>query len=118
VGILELGLILLSGVLVVGGGAVAIASARPHARELEDWLAAGLISTEQASTLRAHRAAATFIRGWVASPGIRYGIETFYVEEGQGPKYEAAMARQSLYAHVVLDDDGDAELDDLTLGTG
>jgi uncharacterized membrane-anchored protein len=60
----------------------------------------------------------TFIRGRVASPGIRYGIETFYVEEGQGPKYEAAMARQSLYAHVVLDDDGGAELDDLTLGTG
>jgi uncharacterized membrane protein len=61
VGILELGLILLSGVLVVGGGAVAIASARPHARELDDWLAAGLISAEQASTLRAHRAAATAV---------------------------------------------------------
>jgi uncharacterized membrane-anchored protein len=59
--------------------------------------------------------AGTFIRGRVGGfPRIRYGIETFYVEEGQGPKYEAAMARQSLYARVVLDDDGGAELDELT----
>jgi uncharacterized membrane protein len=61
VDIFEIGLILLSVVLVVGGGAVAIASARPHARELDDWLQAGLISSEQASTLRAHRAAAVAV---------------------------------------------------------
>jgi uncharacterized membrane-anchored protein len=58
--------------------------------------------------------AGRFIRGRVGGPGIRYGIETFYVEEGEGPKYEQAMARQSLYAHVVVDNDGGAELDELT----
>ena len=59
-----------------------------------------------------------FIRGRVGGFGIQYGIETFYVEEGQGPKYEDAIARGSIYARVVLDDDGGAELDDLTFEPG
>jgi uncharacterized membrane-anchored protein len=55
----------------------------------------------------------TFIRGRVSSFGIRYGIETFFVEEGEAPRYERAMARGRLLAEVVVDDDGDAQLDDL-----
>jgi uncharacterized membrane protein len=58
VDIVEIGLLVLSGVLVVGGGAVAIASGRTDTRDLDEWMEAGLISREQASALRAHRAAA------------------------------------------------------------
>jgi uncharacterized membrane-anchored protein len=57
----------------------------------------------------------TFIRGRVTTSGIRYGIETFYVEEGQSPRYQRAMGRGRLYAEVVLDDDGDAQLDELVI---
>ena len=57
----------------------------------------------------------TFIRGRVSNFGIRYGIETFFVEEGEAPRYERAMARGRLLAEVVLADDGDAQLDDLVI---
>ena len=57
----------------------------------------------------------TFIRGRVADFGIEYGIETFFVEEGQARKYERAIAEGQLYAEVVLDDDGDAQLDELVI---
>jgi uncharacterized membrane-anchored protein len=58
----------------------------------------------------------TFIRGRVADFGIRYGIETFFVEEGQARKYERAIAERRLFAEVVLDDDGDGQLDELVIG--
>jgi uncharacterized membrane-anchored protein len=57
----------------------------------------------------------TFIRGRVAGSGIRFGIETFFVEEGQARRYERAIAAGTLYAEVVLDDDGDAQLDELVI---
>jgi uncharacterized membrane-anchored protein len=57
----------------------------------------------------------TFIRGRVAAFGIRYGIETFFVEEGQAREYEQAIARGLLFAEVVIDDDGDAQLDELVI---
>jgi uncharacterized membrane-anchored protein len=57
----------------------------------------------------------TFIRGRVSSSGIRYGIETFFVEEGQALRYERAITRGLLYAEVVLDDDGGAQLDELVI---
>jgi uncharacterized membrane-anchored protein len=57
----------------------------------------------------------TFIRGRVTGSGIRYGIETFFVEEGEAARYERAIARGTLYAEVVLDDDGDAQLDELVI---
>lgn len=57
-----------------------------------------------------------YIRGRVAGFGIRYGIETFYVEEGEGPRYERAMAERRLYADVVVDDDGEARLEDVDIG--
>jgi uncharacterized membrane-anchored protein len=58
----------------------------------------------------------TFIRGRVANFGVRYGIETFFVEEGQARKYERAIAERRLYAEVVLDDDGGGQLDELVIG--
>jgi uncharacterized membrane-anchored protein len=57
----------------------------------------------------------TFIRGRVADFGIDYGIEAFFVEEGQAWRYERAIARGQLYAEVVLDDDGGAQLDKLVI---
>ena len=57
----------------------------------------------------------TFIRGRTGAFGIRYGIEKFFVEEGQAPRYERAMAQRRLYAEVVLDGDGDARLDELVI---
>ena len=58
----------------------------------------------------------TFIRGRVRRSGsIEYGIETFYVEEGQARRYEEAMFDRRLDAKVVLDDDGKARLDELVV---
>jgi uncharacterized membrane-anchored protein len=58
----------------------------------------------------------TFIRGRVSHPGlIEFGIETFYVEEGQARRYEEAMFDRRLDAKVVLDDDGEARLDELVI---
>jgi uncharacterized membrane-anchored protein len=59
--------------------------------------------------------AGTFIRGRVTGSGISYGIETFFVEEGQAIRYERAIAAGTLYAEVVLDDDGGAQLDELVI---
>lgn len=57
----------------------------------------------------------TFIRGRAKEDGIEFGIETFYVEEGQARRYERAMIDGTLYADVVLDDDGGARLADLVI---
>jgi uncharacterized membrane-anchored protein len=57
----------------------------------------------------------TFIRGRVRGGIVRFGIESFYVEEGDAVEYERAIVQQRLYAQVVLDDDGDARLDDLVI---
>lgn len=58
----------------------------------------------------------TFIRGRVSRPGlIEYGIESFYVEEGKARTYEEAMFDRRLDAKVVLDDDGQARLEDLVI---
>lgn len=60
----------------------------------------------------------TFIRGRVSERGISYGIETYFVEEGQARKYERAIAERRLYAEIVLDDDGGAKLDKLVIEGG
>jgi uncharacterized membrane-anchored protein len=52
----------------------------------------------------------TFIRGHKTDRGIEYGIETYFVEEGQARKYEQAMGRGDLFADVVVDGDGDARI--------
>jgi uncharacterized membrane-anchored protein len=60
--------------------------------------------------------AGPFIQGRFRSGGgVEYGIETFFVEEGQARRYEEAMFQRRLYADVVLDDDGKARLKDLVI---
>lgn len=52
-----------------------------------------------------------FIRGRVTSPGtVEYGIESYFVEEGEARRWEDAAARGDLYVDVVLDDDGKARI--------
>jgi uncharacterized membrane protein len=57
VGIVEIGLLALSVVLVIGGGGVAIAVARPAGLEFDRLVAEGAISPAQATELQAHVAA-------------------------------------------------------------
>jgi len=52
----------------------------------------------------------TFIRGHATESGIEFGIETYFVEEGQARKYEQAVGRGDLFVDVVLDDDGGAKI--------
>jgi uncharacterized membrane-anchored protein len=59
--------------------------------------------------------AGPFIRGRFRNGSVEYGIETFFVEEGQARRYEEAMFQRRLYADVVLDDDGKARLKDLVI---
>jgi uncharacterized membrane-anchored protein len=56
----------------------------------------------------------TYVGRFGAAP-IEFGIETFYVEEGQARRYEQAMIERRLYADVVIDDDGKARLEDLVI---
>jgi len=56
----------------------------------------------------------TFIRGELGDGRIEYGIKT-YVQEGESPRYERAIARQELYVAVVLEDDGRAQIDRLVI---
>jgi uncharacterized membrane-anchored protein len=65
--------------------------------------------------MRERPAAGTFIRGHVRGGSIHYGIESFFVREGTARRYEQAVFERRLYADVVLDDDGNALLDDLVI---
>jgi uncharacterized membrane-anchored protein len=57
-----------------------------------------------------------FIRGRSNGEGrIEYGIENFFVPEGEARKYENAMFSHRLYAKVALADDGRARLEDLVI---
>ncbi|MFN2467581.1 MAG: GDYXXLXY domain-containing protein [Gaiellaceae bacterium] len=72
------------------------------------WRAAGVV--------RDRPARGTFIRGRAGGfPGIEFGIETFYVEEGDARRYEDAIRRGAVEAKVVLDDGGGAKLRDLLI---
>jgi uncharacterized membrane-anchored protein len=59
-----------------------------------------------------------FIRGRAGGEfgiRIRYGIESYFVEEGKAHVYEEALSSGRLYADVALDGDGDAHLDHLVI---
>ena len=61
-----------------------------------------------------------FIQGRVVSvergrAHIEYGIETYYVEEGEGAELEQAIFRDALYVDVVLDENGRAAIEDVTV---
>jgi uncharacterized membrane-anchored protein len=48
-----------------------------------------------------------FLRGTVQSYSrVEYGIESYFVEEGQGPEYERAARSGDLYADIVVDEEG------------
>lgn len=48
-----------------------------------------------------------FLRGTVQQYSrVEYGIESYFVEEGQGPEYERAARSGDLYADIVVDDEG------------
>jgi uncharacterized membrane-anchored protein len=53
----------------------------------------------------------TFIKGTLIDPSrIRFGIESYFVQEGKGHDYEDAVRKGRLWAEVALSDDGDARL--------
>ncbi len=55
-----------------------------------------------------------FISGLVTDSGqVRYGIETYFVDEREASKYEGAAAAGQLYVDVVLDDSGKARIQEL-----
>ena len=61
----------------------------------------------------------TFIRGHTSElGGIEFGIETYFVEEGQSRKYEQAVGRGNLYVDVAIDDDGGAKIKRLVISQG
>ena len=52
-------------------------------------------------------ATGTYIQGTIASWGrTNFGIESYYVQEGQGHDYEKAVREHRLSAEVVLGHDG------------
>lgn len=52
-----------------------------------------------------------FIKGQLTEPWrITYGIESFFVQEGQGKEYEAAVRDRRLWAEVAIAADGQATL--------
>jgi uncharacterized membrane-anchored protein len=57
-----------------------------------------------------------FIRGTVANFGnVTYGIEQYFVQEGQGLEYEQAVNERKLSAEIVLDRHGNAQLKGLVI---
>ncbi len=54
---------------------------------------------------------ALFLRGEsLGGAGARFGIEKFFVPEGEGKPYEEAVLRQQLWAEVVIAPDGEPRL--------
>jgi uncharacterized membrane-anchored protein len=52
-----------------------------------------------------------FLRGSIGRFGmIEYGIESYFVQEGQGKKYEEAIGSRRLSAEIVVNSDGNAAL--------
>ena len=60
--------------------------------------------------------AGKFIRGTVAGNAtVRFGIEQYFVQEGQGLKYEQAVRDRKLSAEVAVDRNGNAQLKGLVI---
>jgi uncharacterized membrane-anchored protein len=58
----------------------------------------------------------TFIRGTVNPSGtVEYGIESYFVQEGQGHVYEQAILDRKLAAEVAVDHHGQAQLKRLVI---
>jgi uncharacterized membrane-anchored protein len=51
-----------------------------------------------------------FLRGTATEAGIRFGLESFYVQEGKGQAYEDAARRGELWAEVTVAPGGSSAL--------
>ena len=52
-----------------------------------------------------------YLRGRIVGPGqLEFGIEAYYLQEGQGRKYEEAMRDRRLAAEIAVTSDGHAAL--------
>lgn len=69
--------------------------------------------TGDAATLT-RPAGGTFIRGTYTGSRIEYGIETYYADEDEARRLERE-ARDRLDVRVVLDDDGKARIEDMSV---
>lgn len=57
-----------------------------------------------------------YIRGTVANFGnVTYGIEQYFVQEGQGLQYEQAVRDRKLSAEIVLDRNGNSQIKGLVI---
>ena len=57
-----------------------------------------------------------FIRGEVSGSGlVRYGIEQYFVEQGQGHQYEQAVGDRRLSAEIAVDRSGNAQIQGLVI---
>ena len=55
------------------------------------------------------------IRGTITGRRIEFGIESYFVQEGDGLKYERAVRDQALFARVAVAPDGKAALTGLVI---
>ena len=56
-------------------------------------------------------AAGTYLRGTIVGRNrLKFGIESYFVQEGQGRRYEEAMRNRRLSAEIAVTADGDAAL--------
>jgi uncharacterized membrane-anchored protein len=61
-------------------------------------------------------ASGAFIRGTAEGYGrVRYGLESFYLQEGTGHDYENAVRSQRLWADVAIDGQGNPSLRGLVI---
>lgn len=56
-----------------------------------------------------------FIKGYTTRRRTEFGIESYFVQEGEGLKYEQAIREQKLSAEVAIDADGNAALKRLVI---
>ena len=76
--------------------------------------------TAQTAIVGARPQGENVIRGTVVSvhdgqAQIEYGIETYFVEEGDARRYEDAILRGDLYVDVVIDESGQAKIQDVVI---
>jgi uncharacterized membrane-anchored protein len=60
-------------------------------------------------------AGGTFLRGRIEGGRIVFGIESYFVQEGKGKSYEAAVRVGRLWAEVAVTPEGDASLRKLVI---
>ena len=81
---------------------------------LWDWregLNEGIVTCRTILDLMDENKDLTFIRGRIVNGNrLQFGIESFFVQEGTGHKYEQAVRNRKLSAEIYLDSSGNAGL--------